>query len=227
MAKSTDMQQPSAANRDVEEAYAKQDMEFVESAADPTAAESERLSKPHRDYLMERHGTLNLDPIPAMDPADPYNWPEWKVRSPVTLKKISDWCSSRQLTDKMPILTAENYELDPSRLPRMHGYICGSRYHPSILRHSRDIWCLQSASELSDFPTNCRPWRRATLLETSRTPFWSPPYIFNFINLQSRLQCGLCEEYYLRCDRSLQSSFGVLYRPCICYWKCCCDGDNF
>ncbi|CAI7678217.1 unnamed protein product [Penicillium pancosmium] len=83
MTKSTDIQQPSAANRDVEEAYAKQDMEFVESAADPTnmgnsAAESERLSKPHRDYLMERHGTLNLDPIPAMDPADPYNWPEWK-----------------------------------------------------------------------------------------------------------------------------------------------------
>jgi hypothetical protein len=63
-------------------------MEFVESAAGPanmgsSAAESERLSKPHRDYLMERHGTLNLDPIPAMDPADPYNWPEWKVRSPV------------------------------------------------------------------------------------------------------------------------------------------------
>lgn len=80
--------QQSAANRDVEEAYRKQDMEFVESAPDPTnkgssAAESTQLSKPHRDYLMERHGTLNLDPIPAMDPADPYNWPEWKVCSPI------------------------------------------------------------------------------------------------------------------------------------------------
>ncbi|KAJ5787700.1 Major facilitator superfamily domain general substrate transporter [Penicillium paradoxum] len=37
-----------------------------------------RLSKAHRDYLMERHGTLELDPIPGMSPADPYNWPEWK-----------------------------------------------------------------------------------------------------------------------------------------------------
>ncbi|GAB1211564.1 hypothetical protein ATERTT37_000687 [Aspergillus terreus] len=38
-----------------------------------------RISKPHQEYLLERHGTLELDPIPSMDPADPYNWPGWKV----------------------------------------------------------------------------------------------------------------------------------------------------
>ncbi len=37
------------------------------------------ISAAHRDFLMERHGTLELDPIPSMDPADPYNWPSWKV----------------------------------------------------------------------------------------------------------------------------------------------------
>jgi hypothetical protein len=37
------------------------------------------LSEQHRDYLLQRHGTLDLDPIPSMDPADPYNWPSWKV----------------------------------------------------------------------------------------------------------------------------------------------------
>ncbi|OJJ37928.1 hypothetical protein ASPWEDRAFT_108862 [Aspergillus wentii DTO 134E9] len=36
------------------------------------------LSEPHRSYLLERHGTLDLDPIPSMNPADPYNWPSWK-----------------------------------------------------------------------------------------------------------------------------------------------------
>jgi hypothetical protein len=41
-----------------------------------------RLPKAHRDYLLERHGTLELDPIPSMGPADPYNWPEWKVFNP-------------------------------------------------------------------------------------------------------------------------------------------------
>jgi hypothetical protein len=43
--------------------------------ADPTAL----LSETHKSYLIERHGTLDLDPIPSMDPADPYNWPSWKV----------------------------------------------------------------------------------------------------------------------------------------------------
>ncbi|KAJ5230768.1 hypothetical protein N7489_011476 [Penicillium chrysogenum] len=36
------------------------------------------LSESHKSYLLERHGTLDLDPIPSMDPADPYNWPSWK-----------------------------------------------------------------------------------------------------------------------------------------------------
>ena len=79
-----ELQQPSVADRDVEEAYAKRNMDFVESAADASQMSNfpsvtARLSKPHRDFLIERHGTLDLDPIPAMDPADPYNWPEWKV----------------------------------------------------------------------------------------------------------------------------------------------------
>lgn len=52
---------------------------------------SSRISKAHRDYLMERHGTLELDPIPSMDAADPYNWPGWKVRSPrdVSVRTVS------------------------------------------------------------------------------------------------------------------------------------------
>lgn len=62
----------------------KTDVDFVESteAGIPTKYAdlvASRLSKSHRDYLMERHGTLELDPIPSLDPADPYNWPSWKV----------------------------------------------------------------------------------------------------------------------------------------------------
>ncbi|KAK5800153.1 hypothetical protein VI817_002365 [Penicillium citrinum] len=62
---------------------AKTDVDFVESVrADQVGTYGEsvaaRLPKAHRDYLLERHGTLELDPIPGMGPADPYNWPEWK-----------------------------------------------------------------------------------------------------------------------------------------------------
>jgi hypothetical protein len=79
-----EMQQASAVDGDIEARTVKDNRDFVESAVNATLpsefpAATARLSKLHRDYLMERHGTLNLDPIPAMDPADPYNWPEWKV----------------------------------------------------------------------------------------------------------------------------------------------------
>lgn len=40
---------------------------------------AEQLSPEHREYLLARHGTLDLVPLPTMDPADPLNWPSWKV----------------------------------------------------------------------------------------------------------------------------------------------------
>ncbi|KAJ0414458.1 major facilitator superfamily domain-containing protein [Aspergillus carlsbadensis] len=49
----------------------------VEEAGTPPS-EASTLSEQHQAYLIERHGTLDLDPIPSMDPADPYNWPLWK-----------------------------------------------------------------------------------------------------------------------------------------------------
>ena len=36
------------------------------------------LSREHKDYLLRRYGTLDLDPIPDMNDADPYNWPQSK-----------------------------------------------------------------------------------------------------------------------------------------------------
>lgn len=55
--------------------------ENVESGAPATYADTvaARLSKAHQDYLIQRHGTLDLNPVPGMGPADPYNWPTWKV----------------------------------------------------------------------------------------------------------------------------------------------------
>jgi hypothetical protein len=41
--------------------------------------EAVALSPEHSEYLIQRHGTVELDPLPTMSPADPYNWPQWKV----------------------------------------------------------------------------------------------------------------------------------------------------
>jgi len=40
-----------------------------------------QLTPAHREYLIQRHGTVDLDPIPDMGDADPYNWPQWMVCS--------------------------------------------------------------------------------------------------------------------------------------------------
>ena len=39
------------------------------------------LSPAHEQYLLQRHGTLDLDPVPQADDADPYNWPQLKESS--------------------------------------------------------------------------------------------------------------------------------------------------
>lgn len=33
----------------------------------------------HLNYLIQRHGTIGLSPLPSQDPADPLNWPSLQV----------------------------------------------------------------------------------------------------------------------------------------------------
>lgn len=53
----------------------------LSQAATNISCDAARLSPAHRDYLVELHGTLELDPLPGYGNADPYNWPKWKVYS--------------------------------------------------------------------------------------------------------------------------------------------------
>lgn len=36
------------------------------------------ISNDIKRYIIERHGTLELDPLPSSSPKDPLNWPKWK-----------------------------------------------------------------------------------------------------------------------------------------------------
>lgn len=53
--------------------------ENIEQGQITTTNVESSLSEPHREYLLKRHGTLDLDPIPSPSGADPYNWPARKV----------------------------------------------------------------------------------------------------------------------------------------------------
>lgn len=43
-----------------------------------TAACGSYISEDRRAYILARHGTLELDPLPSSSPQDPLNWPQWK-----------------------------------------------------------------------------------------------------------------------------------------------------
>lgn len=84
MKSSFEMQPSRAGEIDEPSQPPKAGIDFVESAETGAPVSyvdsvATRLSKGHRDYLIDRHGTLDLDPVPGMNPADPYNWPAWKV----------------------------------------------------------------------------------------------------------------------------------------------------
>ncbi|CAD6448545.1 ddd63ed4-46f7-40fe-be80-76e9749d285a [Sclerotinia trifoliorum] len=44
------------------------------TATRATYIEADELSQEHREYLLSKHGTLDLDPLPSHSDADPYNW---------------------------------------------------------------------------------------------------------------------------------------------------------
>ena len=43
------------------------------------------LSPEHNSYLQRRYGTVDLDPLPSADDADPLNWSAWKKNTTMAL----------------------------------------------------------------------------------------------------------------------------------------------
>ena len=134
------------------------------------------LTPAHREYLLEKYGTLELDPIPDFGDADPYNWPSWKVRSPTELSNV---CC-------LPGISAENHQPTARRLPRHDGHLYCCVHSGSIHTHRRRSWCEPYTSKLPNVSSNSHPWRSTAVLETVVQPLRTTAHIPHFSNLQSR-----------------------------------------
>lgn len=109
----------------------------VEKAQDLTTLESNdekdahdaagTLSEEHREYLMRRHGTLDLDPMPSMDPADPYNWKLSKVRAH---SRTENRMETARGTDR-----AETHQPPPGCSACIHGHLHGFWRHSGVCFH--------------------------------------------------------------------------------------------
>ncbi|RDW89965.1 uncharacterized protein DSM5745_01740 [Aspergillus mulundensis] len=91
----------------------------------------EGLSREHQNYLLNRHGTLQLNPIPLMDDNDPYNWPAWKVSR--TRYQLVSW------TVLTPRSTSENHQPRPSCLPCSDGNVHHGGYTVCLVGIADDL----------------------------------------------------------------------------------------
>lgn len=123
------------------------------------------LSEPHKSYLIQRHGTLDLDPIPSMDPADPYNWASWKVSSIILTRPCHKPADRRE----------ENRKSSSRCVPCLHGNLHCGGHHLCLREHRRRSGGLDPASELSDITANCGFGRSTAFLEATFTSFWTTP----------------------------------------------------
>lgn len=71
----TDNSQSSAGTMDTEKAVS---LQYIEYADHDRLADPNELLQLHKDYLVERHGTFELKPLPSSDPRDPLNWSDKK-----------------------------------------------------------------------------------------------------------------------------------------------------
>jgi len=55
----------------------------VNHVGDP--ASDSPISEDHKNYLLRRHGTLKLNPLPSSSPEDPLNWPARKKNTQVLM----------------------------------------------------------------------------------------------------------------------------------------------
>ncbi|KAF2168890.1 hypothetical protein M409DRAFT_20904 [Zasmidium cellare ATCC 36951] len=57
----------------------------LENAQENTSSDTQSLTPEHREYLIQRHGTVDLDPLPDPNDKDPLNWPAWKKHTNLAL----------------------------------------------------------------------------------------------------------------------------------------------
>ncbi|RFU24184.1 hypothetical protein B7463_g12154, partial [Scytalidium lignicola] len=76
--------------------------------------DSKDLSPEHRDYLLSRHWTLDLEPLPSMDPADPLNWPSWKKNVNLVLISFHAMMTTFIASGIIPAYELFSIELDIS-----------------------------------------------------------------------------------------------------------------
>jgi hypothetical protein len=175
--------------------------------------EASYLTEEHKQYLLQRHGTLELDPLPTGSDADPYNWPTWKVSSATPSR-------DRHINNK-----AENTQPGVCSLPRMHVCIRRLGHHPSVRKHRTGSRRISSPGVLLDFVTNCYPRSCPYVLATAVNALWSQAHFYHLPGRQHGIHHRLCKEQDVCCHGNLSRVPGFFHLTPERYRECSRGGD--
>lgn len=149
------------------------------------------LSEEHRQYLLARHGTLDLDPIPDMNDADPYNWPTWRVNITTPKKNCTKITPDRPTSANTPF--TENHQPNPGRLPRHDRSLHRSIHPVRFCQHLRGPRRQHATNQLPGLPLHRHTGRRTPLLAAPMQPLRPSAYLPNLADLCNGRKHRLCE----------------------------------
>lgn len=142
------------------------------------------LSTEHREYLLQRHGTLELDPIPSMSDADPYNWTSRKVCCPLFLRML--------LARLTQVPLSENYQSHSRSVPRLHVDVHCGRHHSCLPDHGNGSGQAAPGHHVPHLSPDRHSRGSTAILEADLTSLWKTPRV----SALSHLQLG--RKYWLR-----------------------------
>lgn len=144
------------------------------------------LSTEHREYLLQRHGTLVLDPIPAMGDADPYNWTSRKVCCPLLLLML--------LVRLTRVHLSENNQSHSRSVPRLHVDVHCGRHHSCLSYHGNGSGQAAPGHHVPHLSPDCHSRGSTAHLEADLASLWKTPRVSTLSHLQLGRKYRLREE---------------------------------
>lgn len=160
------------------------------------------LTEAHRKYLLERHGTLSLDPLPDYGDADPYNWSSTKVRILVMCTLLrAKFQHSESGQSAAGCLSCDDGDF--------HSSFDSIRVREYCRRSPRE----PSTNNIPHITFHRYPWRCSIVLATHFKTLRPTTGLPCITHLRRSWKHWMCRESLVCIDGSLPSDHSFLYQP--------------
>ncbi len=167
---------------------------------------TELLSAAHSRFLLDRYGTVDLEPLPDPTPADPLNWPQRKVWT----------CSQRTqhfIANLQDNVLLETHQPFPRGVSLVHLLLYRILRHPRLQGHLGAAGRLHPGGVVHDVAADRRPRRRAAPLAPVGQALRSPAHLRAVPSGKHRQQRGQRPQRYIRRAGGVPGARRLLHLP--------------